>query len=232
MHRYPTSDEIRRSIEPYAQRLSAEEKVQLEDVLRWDLLSEFDARFFSTHLRSLGIEFTPAFDEIEREWARDEERHYHVFRAAYDTVIGMNAEFEAELEAREANFAPIAHLLEDEFSIACLGAYDELATVRAFRANIANYDKLGPEFGKIVRRVIADEARHYHGFLTVLKTEHGHRADEAGATIRRIRETEGTAYGNTFVLDHDDPIFTDAIYDEAEAILLRHIQKGSRELVH
>ena len=232
MHSLPTSDEIRRSIEPHSRRLSAEEKVQLEDVLRWDLLSEFDARFFSAHLRTLGIEFTPAFLEIEHEWARDEERHYRLFRTAYDTVIGLNEEFEAELANRSADFEPIAHLLEDEFSICCLGAYDELATVRAFRANIANYDKLGPEFGKVVRRVIADEARHYHGFLTVLQNEHAHRADEAEAALQRIRNTEGTAYGNTFVLDHDDPIFTDAIYDEAEAILLRHIRKGCRELVH
>ena len=47
---------------------------------------------------------------------------------------------------RRADFGPIAHLFRDEFTILCLGAYDELATVRAYRANLPKYEKLGPEF--------------------------------------------------------------------------------------
>ena len=223
MYIFPTSGELRSLVSAQAARLSDAERTTLEDVLRWDLLSEYDARFFSEHLASLDIEFTPSFLAYEREWARDEERHFEIFHATYDAIWGLSPEFRREIETRKANFEPIAHLLQDEFSIACLGAYDELATVRAFSANIDNYDKLGPEFGKIIRRVIADEARHYHGFLTILRGEHAHRASEAPSVIQRIRDTEGTEYGNTFVLDHDDPIFTDKIYDDAEAVLLKHI---------
>lgn len=225
MYTYPDPQAVRRAMAPFAAALSPEDRATVADVLLWDLLSEYDARFFSDYLPTLGIEFSEQFLQVERAWASDEERHYVFFHEAYDEVHGLTRELLAELEARRADFGPIAHLFEDEFSIACLGAYDELATVRAFRKNLPNYDKLGPEFGDLIRKIIADEARHYHRFLRVLQTEHAHRAGEAPHVIARIRATEGTAYANTFVLDHDDPIFTDDIYDEAEAILLRHVQR-------
>ena len=218
-----TPTELAREIEPYAQKLSDEERERLRFILVWDFLSEFDARFYSRYVRALDLPFTRSFLATEAQWALDEKRHCEVFRTAYDVVIGIDAEFQAELDRREANFGPIEHLFEDEFSIACLGAYDELATVRAYKANLEWYDRLGPKFGKVVRRVIADEAQHYANFLELLRNEHAHRVEDADRVITRIRETEGTPYANTFILDHDDPIFTDEIYDESESILRKHV---------
>ena len=223
MYTFPTPQEMRCALAPFAALLTPADRATLEDVLRWDLLSEYDARFFSEYLKTLDLDYTEHFLAVEEGWASDEERHYRFFHEAYDEVSGITPAFLDELGRRKPDFQPIAHLFEDEFSIACLGAYDELATVRAFKKNLPNYDKLGPGFGKLLRRIIADEARHYHRFLEVLRKEHAHRSADAPAVVARIRATEGTAYANTFVLDHDDPIFTDDIYDEAEAILLKHI---------
>ncbi|MEM7516724.1 MAG: hypothetical protein AAF368_07350, partial [Planctomycetota bacterium] len=192
--RQAAGEDLAASVAAHAAKLTHAELSELRTILTYDVLSEYDARFFSRYLRTLGLDFSETFLKAEADWARDEARHYRFFREAYDAVYGDRHDFDPELDRRSADFAPIAHLFEDEFSIACLGAYDELATVRAFQANLSRYALLGPVFEAKIRRVIADEASHYSRFLRVLTKEHLHRLDEAPAIVQRIRETEGVAY--------------------------------------
>ena len=120
------------------------------------------------------------------------------------------------------------HLFGGEFEICCLLAYDELATVRGYHVNLDLYDRLGPEFGSFVRGVIADEGRHWGAFMELLRTSHRDRLGEAPDVIARIRAAEGTPYRATFVLDHDEALYTDEIFDDAARVLLRTLSNAAR----
>lgn len=216
------------SVDAWGPRLSGEERDALEHVLWEDVTSEYDARFYGAWLAELPVRLGPRFRALEREWALDEERHHVGALRIYRRLFGWPRERARALRERRPDFGPIAHLFEDEFAIACLGAYDELATVRAYRANLPHYDRLGPALGGYVRSVIADEAWHYHRFLDLLRSDHAARLDEGAEAVRRIRASEGIAYGNTFVLDHDDPVFTRAILDDAARVLARQLERAAR----
>ena len=211
------------SVREHADALPADQRGELEQILYYDVTSEHDARLFSAHVRALDIDFTPAFLAMEEEWSGDEASHCDGFRRTLQCGFGWSDQRVAELSFRRANFAPIAHLFRDEFAILCLGAYDELATVRAYQRNLPAYERLGPEFAAFLHEVIGDEGWHSSRFLAVLRNEHAHRIGEAVALIAEIRATEGTPYGNTFVLDHDDAIWNDDLFDEVAELLLRRL---------
>lgn len=191
--------------------------------LLWhDLASEYDARFLSSYLGSLPFDLSPAFRRAERSWAADERAHHEGFRAAFEAAFGAHGAPLEGLAGRRPDFGPLAELFADEFHVACLLAYDELVTVRGYRANLAAYDRLAPSLGRFVRRVIADEARHYASFLWIARREPG-RAERAREVLARIRAAESPDYRNTFVLDHDDPVYDDALFDRAAGILLARL---------
>ncbi|MCP3917577.1 MAG: hypothetical protein GY711_18690 [bacterium] len=215
-------DDLARSVVPFVAGLDEGQRSALRPILIEDVASEYDARFLTDYLYSLDLEYTAAFRTVEAAWAVDEERHYRKFR---DVVCAGWGDDCAWLADREPDFRPLEHLFEDEFSILVLCAYDELATVRAYRANLEQYDRLGPELSVWVRAVIADEAWHYSRFLDVIRREHAHRLGEGTEAIRRVRETEGVAYAATFVLDHDDAVFTDEIFDHAARIVARQLAR-------
>ncbi len=217
---------VEASIAPHAAALRPDQRARLRPILWEDVASEYDARFLTAHVRGLSVPLTDAFLEVEAAWATDERRHHEGALRAYRAVFGWSARDDARLAARRPDFAPLAHLFEDELSILVLCCYDELCTVRAYRANLPWYDLLGRPFGKLMRAVAADEAWHYSRFLDVLLAEHGERLDEALDEVRRVRATEGVAYGNTFVLDHDDDVFTERIYDDAERALTAQLRRA------
>jgi len=218
-----------RSVRAAAARLTPGQLKSLQEVLWADLFSEYDARHLSEFVRSLKAPFGAHFWACETRWAKDEELHYLGFRTIYGAAFARSPEsLEIELAARAAqvDFGPIADLFEDEFAAACLLAYDELATVRAYRASYDSYALLGPEMMSFIRKVTADEGRHFRNFMKLLREEHSGRLDELPRIIKRIRSREGQPYGNTFVLDHDDGVWNDAIFDDAAAVLLRRLGQG------
>lgn len=205
--------------------LTSEERQALREVLCWDLTSEYDARFLTEYLHSLELRFSDEFVAQQRLWARDEERHFDGFAAVYEQLFGST---ENLLSERRPDFAPLAHLFGGEFEICCLLAYDELATVRGYHVNLDLYDRLGPEFGAFVRGVIADEGRHWGTFMELLRSLHRDRLHEAPAVVARLRAAEGTPYRATFVLDHDEALYTDEIFDDAARVLLRTLASASQ----
>ena len=207
-------------VRPHAAALSPEDRACLEPVLREDVLSEYDARFLSARIAASDLELSPEFRAAERVWAADEERHYRVTRQVFDEHWGLAP---AVLTERRPNFAPLAELFDDELTLLVLLAYDELATVRAYRANLQLYAKLGPAYLRWARALVADEAWHYAAFLDVVRRVHGHRLAEASSHLDRVIALEGTPYAATFVLDHDDSVFTPEILTSAERALRRHL---------
>ena len=200
--------------------VAAASRERLHSILYWDMTSEYDARFLSAYLRAGAWTLSEEFWARERVWAADEERHFRGFQSVYERLFGASG---AILERRRPDFAPLAHLFADEFSMALLLAYDELTTVRGYRVNLGFYDQLGPAFGRYVRMVIADEGRHYGSFLGLLRERHAHRFGEAERSLQCILDMEGTPYAQTFVLDHDEEVYTQAVAIESASILLRHL---------
>ena len=205
----------------------------LRGMLWADLSSEYDARFLEAYLADGALPLGALFRSTLARWARDEAEHQVGFELVYQaTFCEPQGELEARLATRRAgvDFAPLEHLLVDEFHLTCLLAYDELATVRAYRANLPRYALLGPEVLRFVQSVTADEGKHYAAFLHVARTEHPQRLAEGAEIVTRIRGTEGLAYANTFLLDHDDadPVWSDAIFDDAARILTRALASGAR----
>ena len=82
-------------------RLRADEARALRGVLALDVVSEFDARLLSAHLRGLDLAYTPTFLEFERLWAEDERRHFWGFRGVFARCFGERI---SELTDRAADF--------------------------------------------------------------------------------------------------------------------------------
>ena len=202
----------------------------LEPILRADVQSEFDARHLAVYLRDVGRDWSREFHAVLDRWEEDEALHYGFFERAYVAAFpGRAEELAADLSARAANadFAPLEHLFRGEFEAACLFAYDELSTVAAYRALRPNYGRLGPQLVELVDIVTADEGRHHLNFVALIRELHRGRMPGAGDVLEAIRATEGVEYANTFVLDHDDDVWSEEIFDRAHAILLRRLT-GSR----
>ena len=75
-----------------------------------------------------------------------------------------------------------------------------------------------------MRAVIADEGRHFRTFVKLARGRHAEDLGRVPALVERIRGTEGVPYAATFVLDHDDPVYGDALYDEAAELLIRRLR--------
>ena len=83
-----------------------------------------------------------------------------------------------------------------------------MATTRSYAADWHDfYPRFGDErLTRWVRRVAADEARHYGNLLRVLRSAHARDLGRAPALLEAIccRDLEHSPYRGTFVLDHDD----------------------------
>ncbi len=215
-------DGLEQAVEVHFRGLDGATRARLRELLWVDLSSEYDARFLSDYVHGLGLPLSRAFLDMERAWAAEEDLHYRVARRVRERLFGWTEGERRAFEERRPDFGALAHLFADEFAITCLIAYDELCTVHGYRANLSLYDRLGPDFGRFLRRVIADEALHYKRALDVLAAGHRHRAAELPALLARIRAAETVPYRNTFVMDHDEDIYTPAVCARAARTLLAH----------
>ena len=189
-----------------------------------DLITESDAPRLSRFLRSCPAQLSDAFWSAHEAWLADEQRHFEAVFEVYRSAFGWDATRQERLEARCEDFAPIAHLFDDELAVLCLGAYDELVTIRGYRGNLPLYRTLGGEAERAMRAVIADEGRHFRTFVKLARERHAEDLGRVPALVARIRGTEGVPYAATFVLDHDDPVYGDALYDEAAELLIRRLR--------
>jgi hypothetical protein len=202
------------------------ERSFLRELLWNDASTEYDARFLTAWLRDKERKegpFSASFWATHDLWASEEQRH---FAGLFTVLVALfpECDWRDQLDRRSADFTHLESLLGDEFSILVTGAYDELVTVRAYRANLHVYGQVGPEFLRFVHLMIADEALHYARFLRCLQVEHKSRAPQAQSIVRSARLAAGRApYGATFLLDHTDPEYTDELLASAERILVSNV---------
>jgi len=201
----------------------------IRQVLFFDLLSEYDARIFSAYIDASDLQLSESFQARQKEWLIDEANHFDGFKIV-NLRLGRTAEeVEVATLGRFGVFDEVDHLLTDEFSTAILLAYDEMATVEGYKADLEMYDSFGEEMSRFIRLVIADEAQHYYKFLSLLKNLHSHRLGEVGEKLKLIREADAALrqkpYAATFVLDHEEAVFTDELLDGVVTILKKQLSR-------
>lgn len=228
--KWPSVDVLRKEGEHFRatelESLSASKREFLKDLLWNDASTEYDARFLTAWLHTEEPKrgpFSKAFWVVHDLWSFEEERHYRGLFAVLAAVF-PETDWRARLNDRVPSFDHLESSLPDEFSVLVTGAFDELVTVRAYRANLDVYGKVGPEFSRFVKLMIADEALHYARFLGCLKAGNQQRSAEASAVIRSVRlAAAGSPYGATFLLDYDAPEYTDTLLAKAESILVANL---------
>jgi hypothetical protein len=178
----------------------------------WDnLASEYDAENFCRFLQDEGFLMSLEFKAFEFVWRRDEYNHYLGFRHIYSTLYEIDKNtLTKDLKAKPINFSPIKTLLEDEFKVCLLLAYDELATTKSYAGDYAFYASFGhPNFLQWIKWVTRDEAYHFNNCMEIIGKNHYHRIGEISLLVDQFIEWDlaRNEYQGTFVLDH-------ANYDE------------------
>ena len=194
--------------------LDDDEIAELEQFFWFDLCAEWDSRNLHEHLHGRGDSYSREFLAYEDAWYADELNHAEGFLALYGILYGEpREETIARLEARVPDFDAIESFFGDEFRLALLFAYDELATTRAYKLDMALYDRMGhPVFGEWIRRLLKDEGYHHANAVEVLRACHAHRMGEVAEHVDDFVAWDlgDHRYRATFLFDHEwdvDPSF-------------------------
>lgn len=186
---------------------SSETAENLRPMLWNDLCSEYDAENFCKYLERSGLELSPAFKSFEGAWRKDEYNHYLGFLRIYSRLYDEPEEEVAKrLEHREADFKPIDKFLKDEFTIALLLAYDEIATAKAYSQDHELYASFeDPNYLRWIKLVTRDESIHFTNLTGLINQKHPDRIPEVSQLVSQFIEwdLEGGEYKGTFVLDHE-----------------------------
>ena len=195
-------------------------------IIRNDTESEYDANNFCTRLAERVAEGTlslsPEFLKFEKAWRRDEMNHTLGFAMIESLLYGKTVgQIFEEIGSISPDFRPLEErgLLDDEFAVAIVIAYDEVSTALSYRDDFYHrYPKFdSPVLAEWIRRVASDEGHHFRNIVAVVKKNHAHRLPEVPALVRRILDWEESehTYQRTFVLDHTGPQFTDGFISNA-----------------
>ena len=186
--------------------LSSHDIDQLRDYFWVDLCAEWDSRYLHQELLHRGRNFSPQFHEFESAWYQDEINHGDGFLVFYSRLFGEpESAVEKRLSQRRADFSLVEEFLEDEFSIALLFAYDELATIRAYHLDLALYDQLGPSICKTwIRQLIRDESYHHRNGFELAVSNKSYEEERAFELIDSFLayDSKQLPYRATFIFDH------------------------------
>ena len=197
-----------------------------------DLAAEWDARLLEAFILERDRSLSADFHAFLEAWARDEERHTEGLLRLYSLVTGEDqASVRGRLMERRGDFRPVEPLLEDEFQLLVLLAYDEAMSTAGYREDIPFYQSLGPAaFGRLLRELKNDEAVHYRNAVELLVLAHSDRVEEVPRAVERVvRFDEAQAeYQATFVLDHATDQFDAATMERVGRSVVRAIQRRMR----
>ena len=178
-----------------------------------DLCSEYDAENFCNYLKDKKYKLSNDFKAFEFVWRRDEFNHYLGFRHIYSIFYEKpEQEILSELNSRLIDFEPISNMLEDEFQICLLIAYDEIATTKSYSQDYDFYNLFEHKnFLKWIKKVARDEAYHFNNCMELIGKNHYHRVSEIPNLVDKFIEWDlnGGEYNGTFVLDHEGHYFTE-----------------------
>lgn len=189
---------------------------EIEPRLWMDLVAEYDARLLEAELARRatrrGQPYSPEFMLFLEAWALDEAKHASGLAMLYRLVTGVGqAELDERLGARTGQFGAFDEILDDEFQLAVLFAYDEAMSTRGYSDDIPFYASLGPPaFASLLRHLKNDEAVHYANAVELLSTRFSDRVDEVPGVMAKIVDLDvhQETYEGTFVLDHVSAEFT------------------------
>ncbi len=173
----------------------------------FDLCAEWDSRHLHDRLMASAGSFSPEFLAFETAWFEDEINHAEGFLRLFAVLYGEDeGDLRRSLDAREPDFSAVAAFLEDEFDLAVLFAYDELATMRAYRIDMDLYRRFElPSASRWIRHLMRDETYHHKNAFDLVLLNHRHRLREVPDLIRAfLAFDEGdNRYCGTFVFDHE-----------------------------
>jgi hypothetical protein len=176
------------------------------DLLRHEILSEYDALLLSRYIQELGMALSEDFKSFEKDWVADELRHHMGFRQLYAHLYGKGLhEIDATLEGRGGQFDKITRFLGDEFGLLVLLGYDEIVTTKAYARDLPIYDSFGQlGISKFIRLVARDEVFHFQRIVEILRARFADRIAEVPALLEVIVAVDSRqgSYRGTFVLDH------------------------------
>ncbi len=175
----------------------------------WDnLCSEYDAENFCLFLEKNKIKLSSDFKAFEFVWRRDEFNHHigfrHIYSILYDTQVSS---IDEQLKQRSVNFTPIEVMLEDEFKICLVLAYDEIATTKSYALDYDFYKSFGHDgFLKWIKLVTRDEAYHFNNCMELIGKNFYHRINEIPQLVDNFIswDLSRNEYKGTFVLDHEN----------------------------
>ncbi|MBB4189037.1 hypothetical protein GGE07_005717 [Sinorhizobium terangae] len=185
-----------------------------------DMSSEYDSIHLLNYLKSQGMLLSDGFKTLHEAWLRDEQNHYaglrEIYHRLYDTP---REEIDRKIKGRIPDFRPIAHLIQDEFSLLVAVAFDEITSARAYAYDRDTYTALGGEpFLTWVKYAGRDEGVHARNALELLKYAHGHRLNELAERVDAICQYELAGdlhYHGTFLFDHDTDDFSKELFVES-----------------
>jgi hypothetical protein len=218
-------------------RLDLRNRDGYREVLRFASASEYDAENLCNYIdecqRSGQLQLSAEFRHFEKAWRRDEMNHTIGFVLLESIVFGHAPEcVMQELRDRPPNFLPMqdAGLLEDEFTISVAIAYDEITTTRGYADDIKT---VYPAFENSaimawIRKVAADESRHFQNIVRVIKRNHSHRIGQIAQVVRKLLDwdTSSRDYSATFLMDHDG-LAEEQVLESARILLRQFGQKYS-----
>ncbi len=176
------------------------------DLLRRDVYSEGDASALYEYIMTRRREMSAEFLAMLEPWLSDELKHYEAMRRANHAISGTTyAEMDSAFEARVHEIEPLLPVLEDEFHILLLLAFDELGSTYSYRRDVQDYYRhYGPEIYRVGRWLMKDEGVHFDNAIAVLKLRHSHRLSEAPGVLEAIDNLEQSLhdYSKVFFLDH------------------------------
>jgi hypothetical protein len=201
-------------------------------ILRNDTEAEFDANNLCDYLEARAtagtLALSPEFRAFEKLWRRDEMNHALGFAMIESFLYGVSVEqIFQELREQRPRFSPLEErgFFADEFTTAVVIAYDEIATTRSYSEDKKDrYPQFeNPALVDWIGNVAADESRHFHNIISVIKHNHANRIQEIPGLVRKILDWEQSPheYERTFVLDHTGVQFTNTFVADATRILLK-----------
>ena len=198
-------------------------KIGFRDNLWDEICTEFDARRLAEYVRHAHLPLSDEFRSFEACWLADENAHYLGFRRLYSTLYRVpEADLAARVERRPSSFPAAARFLGDEFRLALLLAYDEIATAKAYARDFAIYDGLGdPNVSAWIRLVCRDESYHCQQAVQILKRRYRARLDEVPHVLEAltVASVGSTEYEGSFVLDHQH--YPPVLIESARRAVLR-----------
>ena len=196
---------------PESISLNNSERSAYQPILWNSICSEYDSINFYNKISTQKVNYSKGFEQFLPGWLHDETAHTAGFKKIYNLTYGISESvIDKNLRTRVSDFSTIAEFLEDEFSTCLLLAFDEIVTTHVYERSMGFYRKVeSTSLPKWIRKVKADEARHFINITKVIKNHHSGSKQSAEKILHRIVEIDAglTDYNGTFVLDHSCPEF-------------------------